>query len=88
VDDVEAADHILYFEHMIHKGPAHVVDVIHEVTVGRVCASVIVNIIRPVMTCLTKGAAGKDVDLVPFPRQRRPQFRHMGCDSANGNGVQ
>jgi hypothetical protein len=46
------------------------------------------NIIRPVMTRLTKGTAGKDVDLVPFPRQRRRQFRHMGRDSTNGNGVQ
>jgi hypothetical protein len=88
VDDVETADQILYFEDMIHKRPAHIVDVIDEIIVGWVRASVIMNIIRPVMTCLTKGAAGKDVDLVPFPRQRSRQFRYMGRDPTNGNGVQ
>jgi hypothetical protein len=46
------------------------------------------NIIRPVMTCLTKGAARKDVELMPFPCQRSRQFGHMGGDSSNGDGVQ
>ena len=46
------------------------------------------NIVRPVMTCLTKGATGKNVDLVSFPCQRSRQFGHMGGDSSNGDGVQ
>jgi hypothetical protein len=87
VDHVEATDQILYLEDTVYHSPAHVVDVVHEIAMGGVGTTVIMDIIPPVMPGLSPGATGKHMNLVPFPYQRRRQFGHMGSDSANCDGM-
>jgi hypothetical protein len=84
---VEMPNKVLHFEHPIHKCPTHVIDVIHEIMMRRVCATVIMNIIYQVMTPLTRCPASEHMHFVSFSRQHCCQFRNMGAHATYGNRV-
>jgi hypothetical protein len=88
VDDVERADVVLRLKHVVHEGPAHVVDFVYEVRMQVKRATVIVDAVDARIVALAVSHTGEYVHLVTFPLQRCGQLRNVHSYAAYCNRMQ
>ena len=88
MDHVEAADGVFHAVALVDEGPAHVVDLVHEVRRQRKAAAMVMDVVNAIIRRLPMSNASKDMDVVVPPLQGRRQLGHVSPNAAHGDGVQ
>jgi hypothetical protein len=69
MDQVEMANKVFNLKNAVNEGPAHVVDIVHKISVRQVCAPMVVDAIYAIMAPLALQAPSENVYPMAFPYQ-------------------
>jgi hypothetical protein len=69
MDQVEVANKVFNLKNAVNEGPAHIVDIVHKISVWQVCAPMVVDAIYAIVTPLALHAPSENVYPVAFPCQ-------------------
>jgi hypothetical protein len=85
MDQIETANKVFDFKNAVNEGTTHVVDIVHKVIEGQVCAAMIVDAIYAIVTSLARHSPRENVYLVAFSYKSRSQFCHMDSNTTDRN---
>jgi hypothetical protein len=70
VNNIECPNVVLALEHMMDKGPAHVVDFIYKIRLQVERTAMVMHTVNPLVMRLSRTHSGEDMDLMAFSFER------------------
>jgi hypothetical protein len=85
MDYVEPSNKVFDLKNAVNEGPAHVVDIVHEIIVRQVCTPVVVDAIYAIVTSLVSHAPSENVYAMAFSCESSSQFTHMNSNASDSD---